>query len=202
MPLATMAELWVVRHGETPWSREGRHTGRTDIGLTPYGERQSELLGRRLCERPFSLVLTSPLGRARETCKLAGYGSVAVEDADLYEWDYGAYEGLTTEQIRSRSPDWDVWSGEIPQGETVDQVRARADRAIAKAMAAPGDVLVFAHAHFLRLLGARWLGLAPTDGRLFGLHPASVSILSREREHPVMTLWNDVSHLVRGQAAK
>jgi probable phosphoglycerate mutase len=191
-----MSDLWLVRHGETEWSATGRHTGRTDIALTPKGEQHAERLRQRLGERKFAAVLTSPLRRARDTCRIAGYGEQAVIDDDMVEWDYGDYEGRTTADIRTEKPDWTIWGGGVPNGETVDDVGTRADRVIARALESSGDVALFAHGHFLRILAARWLGFAAASGRYLGLHTASVCILGYEREQRVIELWNDVSHLV------
>ncbi|MGA2594683.1 MAG: histidine phosphatase family protein [Bryobacteraceae bacterium] len=193
-------EIWLMRHGETAWTLSGAHTGRTDIPLTPAGERQAAEIGRCLAGRPFALVLTSPLGRARETCRLAGYGDVAQIDSNLREWDYGAYEGHTSAEIRKNVPDWTIWTGQVPQGETIQQVAARARQVIERALAAaaavpdgqPADVALFAHGHLLRVLTACWLGLPPDDGRLFALEPASIGILGYERETRVITQWNFV----------
>jgi broad specificity phosphatase PhoE len=190
-------EIWLIRHGETEWSRIGRHTGRTDLPLTPLGERQAAALGRHLGRRPFTLVLTSPLGRARETCRLAGYAEVAEPTEDLLEWDYGDYEGRTTAEIRAEVPGWSIWTGGVPRGETVEQVGIRVRRVIVRVVAAAGDVALFAHAHVLRILTACWLGLPPADGRLFALGTASVSILGYERESRVVTIWNQDWHLAR-----
>jgi broad specificity phosphatase PhoE len=182
--------LWMIRHGETEWSAAGRHTGRTDIALTPDGERQSTALARHFNGRAFTLVLCSPLRRARETCRLAGYQDVANVTDDLLEWDYGAYEGRTTSEIRTEVPDWSIWTGPVPGGETIEEVSGRADRVIQRATASGGDVALFAHAHILRVVTARWLGLPPDAGRLFALSPASMSMLGYEREIPVVSLWN------------
>jgi broad specificity phosphatase PhoE len=183
-------ELWLVRHGETAWSLTGRHTGRTDVPLTPRGAQQARTLARPLATRDFARVLTSPLTRARETCRLAGLGEAAQVDADLAEWDYGNYEGRTIEQIRAEDPGWTIWTGAVPGGETLAQVGARVDRVIARALAAPGDVALFAHGHVLRILAARWLGLPPAGGRLFTLDTASLSVLGHEHEQPVVRAWN------------
>ena len=188
-------EIWLIRHGETEWSRTGRHTGRTDVPLTRLGERQAAALARPLGGRPFAHVLTSPLGRAHATCQLAGYAGVAEPTDDLLEWDYGDYEGRTTVAIRAEVPGWSVWTGGVPGGETVEQVGQRARRVIARAVAAAGGVALFAHAHVLRVLAACWLGLPPADGRLFALGPASVSVLGYERENRVLTTWNQDGHL-------
>ena len=188
-------EVVLVRHGETEWSRSGRHTGRTDVPLTDLGRHQAELLGRRLRGRSFALVLTSPLGRARETCRLAGLGEGALLRDELREWDYGEYEGITTPEIRSRRPDWFLWRDGCPGGETAAEVGARADRVVAELRAAGGDCAVFGHGHMLRVLAARWLGLPPGEGRLLGLSTAALSVLGYERETPVLWLWNEASHL-------
>jgi probable phosphoglycerate mutase len=188
-------EVVLVRHGETEWSRSGRHTGRTDVPLTDLGRHQAELLGRRLQGRSFALVLTSPLGRARETCRLAGLGEGALLRDELREWDYGEYEGITTPEIRSRRPDWFLWRDGCPGGETAAEVGARADRVVAELRAAGGDCAVFGHGHMLRVLAARWLGLPPGEGRLLGLSTATLSVLGYERETPVLWLWNEASHL-------
>jgi probable phosphoglycerate mutase len=188
-------ELWLIRHGETEWSASGRHTGRTDIPLTEEGIRQARALGRYLAGRPFALVLTSPLSRAADTCRLAGYGSVARPSEDLLEWDYGQAEGRTTAEMRAERVGWSVWTGGPPGGETVEEVGRRTDRVIARALEASGDAALFAHAHVLRILAARWLGLPPDDGRLFVLGPASLSVLGWEREIRVLSRWNDRSFL-------
>ncbi|MGB2874640.1 MAG: histidine phosphatase family protein [Gaiellaceae bacterium] len=183
-------EVVLVRHGETEWSRTLRHTGRTDVELTELGRRQAEVVGKALRGRQFVLVLTSPLRRAAETCRLAGFGDVARVHDDLREWDYGDYEGRTTADIRKEVPGWAVFRDGVPNGETVEEVGARADRVVAKVRAAGGDVLLFAHGHFLRILAARWLDLGPRDGRLFALDPATLSVLGYEREQPVVRVWN------------
>jgi len=188
--------LWLIRHGETEWSVNKRHTGRTDIALTATGERQAAALGRHLARRAFALVLCSPLQRARETCRLAGYSDVATCTDDLLEWDYGAYEGRTTSEIRTEVPGWSIWTGSVPGGETIEQVGTRAEQVIKQALAVDGDVALFAHAHILRILTACWLGLPPDAGRLFALSTASVSVLGHERETRVISVWNQDWHLV------
>jgi len=181
-----------MRHGATEWSAAGRHTGRTDLPLTPEGEAQARRLGRRLGGRRFDLVLVSPLGRARRTCELAGYGEVAEPDADLAEFDYGDYEGLTTEQIREITPGWTLWTGACPGGETLADVAARADRVVDRVRSvASGDVALFAHGHILRILTARWCGLEPAEGRCFSLDPATRSVLGWEHEYPSVRTWNE-----------
>jgi broad specificity phosphatase PhoE len=183
-------EIILVRHGETEWSRTLRHTGRTDVPLTDEGRRQAEIVGRALRGRQFELVLTSPLQRAAETCRLAGFGERAQERDDLQEWDYGDYEGRTTKAIREEVPGWTLFADGVPKGETVAEVGERADRILAEAAAVSGDVLLFAHGHVLRILAARWLGLDPAAGRLFALDPATLSTLGHEREQAVLRSWN------------
>ena len=188
--------IWLVRHGETEWSKSGRHTGRTDIPLTAMGAQQGEALGRYLAGRQFALVLTSPLERARETCRLAGFDAVAQVSDDLLEWDYGIYEGLTTAAVRAEQPGWSIWTTPVPQGETVEQVGERARRVIDRAAAVAGDVALFAHAHVLRILAACWIGLPPIHGRNLALDAASLSILGYERETRVIQVWNQDWRLV------
>ncbi|HVB82108.1 MAG TPA: histidine phosphatase family protein [Candidatus Binataceae bacterium] len=191
--------LWLVRHGETPWSILGRHTGRTDLGLTSQGKQQAAALGSRLSGHRFGLILTSPLLRASETCRLAGYNGAASVEADLQEWDYGTFEGRTTADIRLEQPSWDLWNTGASGGETPSAVGRRADRVIARAMAAEGDVALFAHGHLLRVLAARWLGFAPSAGGSLALDTASVSVLGLERERRVIRLWNETCHLAYEQ---
>jgi Fructose-2,6-bisphosphatase len=185
-------ELWLIRHGETEWSLSRKHTGRTDIGLTDRGRLRAEELREYLAGTEFTAVLTSPMKRARETCAIAGFGDVARVDEGLMEWDYGVHEGRTTEEIRAESPGWSVWKDEIVHGETVEQVGERADGVIERALAAGagGRVALFAHAHILRILAARWVGLEARDGRLFVLGTGSVSVLGWERETKVIEAWN------------
>lgn len=183
--------LWLIRHGETEWSRSGAHTGRTDLPLTDAGRQKAAALARCLGGRRFALVLTSPLQRARETCRLAGYGQVAQVEVNLQEWDYGDYEGRSTPEIRKDAPDWNLWTSGVPNGETIDQVASRAEAVIGRASGAGGDVALFAHGHILRILTARWLDLAAQAGRLFALDTASVSILGYERNTRVIRRWNE-----------
>lgn len=182
-------ELWLVRHGETEWSLSGAHTGRTDLPLTAHGREEARAIGRVLKGRRFTLVLTSPLGRARETAQLAGYPGAEIED-NLQEWNYGDYEGRTTAEIRQKIPSWSLWNDGVSGGETIEQVSARAGAVLARAARAAGDVALFGHGHILRILTARWLGLQPRDGRLFALGTASVSTLGYEREIPVIMRWS------------
>jgi broad specificity phosphatase PhoE len=183
-------EIVLVRHGETEWSKAGKHTGRTDIPLTDRGREEAEAVGAALRGRRFERALTSPLSRAADTCRLAGFGDVAEARDELMEWDYGAYEGRTTPEIREERPGWSLWRDGVPEGETAADVGSRVERAIAELRRLDGDALVFAHGHLLRVVTARWLGLEPTEGRLFALDPATISVLGYERETPVVRLWN------------
>ena len=180
----------LVRHGETKWSRELKHTGSTDVPLTEQGEQQARRLADALRGREFALVLSSPLRRALDTAHLAGFEPELRDE--LREWDYGDYEGRRTAEIREEVPDWTIWRGGAPNGETIAEVGARADRVIEEIRAVDGDVLVFAHGHLLRVLAARWLGLEPDGGRLFALDAATLSTLGYERETPVLRSWNVV----------
>ncbi|MHB8641880.1 MAG: histidine phosphatase family protein [Gaiellaceae bacterium] len=183
-------EALLVRHGETEWSRDGRHTGRTDVPLTEHGREQALAVGAALRGRTFACVLVSPLSRALETCRLAGFGDRALSRDELVEWDYGEYEGRTTGEIRAERPGWLLWRDGVPGGETVEAVGVRADRVIAELRQTGGDALVVAHGHMLRILAARWLGLEPAGGRLFALDPATLSSLGYERETAVIRRWN------------
>jgi probable phosphoglycerate mutase len=180
----------LARHGETEWSLSLRHTGKTDLPLTEEGRRQAAALGPRLHAWTFSLVLTSPLHRALETCRLAGYGQQARVRPDLEEWDYGRYEGLTSQQIEGLQPNWSLWRDGCPGGETAEDVGRRADRMLAEVRGADGDVLLFAHGHILRVFAARWLGEPPEGGRHYALQTATVSVLGYEHADPVIRLWN------------
>jgi broad specificity phosphatase PhoE len=188
-------EVVLARHGETEWSRSGRHTGRTDVPLTEAGMRHARLLGPRLAGRRFAAVFTSPLARAIETCRLAGLGDRAQVRDELLEWDYGEYEGITTPEIRERRPAWSLWRDGCPGGEDPAQVGERVDRLIAELRGLDGDAALFAHGHVLRVLGARWAGLGPEAGALLALSTATLSVLGHEREVSVVRLWNDGSHL-------
>jgi probable phosphoglycerate mutase len=183
-------EIWLIRHGETEWSRSGAHTGRTDLPLTAAGRDNAAAIGRWFKGRAFALVLTSPMERARETCRLAGYGDGAHVDPDLHEWDYGDYEGRTTSDIQKQRPGWSLWRDGVPNGETIAQVAARAEAVLARAVAADGDAALFAHGHILRILAAGWLQLNPQCGSLFALSTGSVSALGTERETRVISCWN------------
>ncbi|SDT07628.1 probable phosphoglycerate mutase [Nocardioides scoriae] len=183
------SELWVVRHGETEWSRDGRHTSTTDLDLTAEGAEVARGLAGRLAGEEFDLVLSSPRLRARVTAELAGFAEVETTE-DLAEWDYGDYEGLTTPHIREQVPGWTVWSHPCPGGETAAQVAERLDRVVARVQDAGVRAIVFSHGHASRVLAARWLGLPPEDGRHFVLGTATLSTLAWERESPAVARWN------------
>ncbi len=189
--------LYLARHGETAWSLSGQHTGLTDLPLTERGERNARNLGPRLAGLTFAKVFTSPLQRATRTCELAGFAAAAEVDRDLVEWDYGDYEGLRTAEIHDKRPEWQLFRDGCPGGESPDQIGARADRVVSRVRAVKGDVLIFSSGHFLRVLAARWLGLEPVNGRFFMLKTASLSALGYENElsQPVISLWDDISHL-------
>jgi probable phosphoglycerate mutase len=186
-------ELWVMRHGQTEWSASGKHTSRTDVPLTDEGRRLALKLRDYLAGAKFDAVFVSPMQRARQTCEIAGLGAQAVVDDGLKEWDYGVYEGKTTAEIRAEIPGWSVWKDPIIDGETVEHVGERADGVITRALAAVpagGKVALFAHAHILRILGVRWIGLEVRDGALLALGTGSVSVLGWERETRVIEHWN------------
>jgi probable phosphoglycerate mutase len=180
----------LVRHGETEWSRDGRHTGRTDVPLTAEGRRQAQALAPPLRAWQFALVLSSPLQRALETCRLAGFGSNAQVRPELMEWDYGRYEGQTSRQIAAENPGWSLWRDGGPDGEAPAGVGRRADLVISEVRQVAGDVLIFAHGHVLRVLTARWLGEPPEGGRHYALQTATLSVLGYEHEDPVIIRWN------------
>jgi probable phosphoglycerate mutase len=182
--------LFPIRHGETAWSLMGQHTGTTDLPLTDNGRRLAERLRPALAKEAFALVLVSPLQRARETCELAGFGDRAVVEPALVEWNYGAYEGLTPEQIHEQAPGWLIFRDGCPGGEAPDQVGARADRVIARARAVDGDVALFAHGHVLRVLAARWLGLPAGAGQHFLLDTGTLCVLGYYRDIPAVRIWN------------
>lgn len=192
--LGPLQQIWLVRHGETAWTISGQHTGRTDIPLTAHGEDEARTLSRRLHERPFEAVLTSPLRRALRTCELAGFGEVAQVDANLSEWDYGEYEGRRTADIHVTRPSWRLFEDGCPAGETIEAVAARADRVIGRMRHYPGDVLVFAHRDILRVLASRWIEMPGIEGRRLYLTTGSLSILGYEHDvhEPVIHLWNDI----------
>lgn len=183
-------EVYLIRHGETEWSLNGRHTGTTDIPLTENGRKVAKLLVAVLGKEKFALVLTSPLKRARETCELAGFGARAEIDRDLMEWNYGAYEGLTPEEIHAQAPGWMIFTDGCPGGETPEQVGARVDRVIAKVRAVEGHAALFAHGHIFRVFAARWLALPAAAGSHFLLNTATLNILSYYRGTPAVERWN------------
>ena len=187
---ARREEVFLVRHGETEWSLSGRHTGVTDLPLTENGRRAAQRLGPLLSKTEFALVLSSPLQRARRTCELAGLGDRMQVDADLVEWTYGEYEGLTPEEIQRAAPGWMIFRDGCPGGESPDQVGARVDRLLGKVRAVAGRVALFAHGHVLRVFAARWIGLPPTHGGHFLLDTATVSILGYYRDIPAVKRWN------------
>ena len=189
--------LYLARHGETAWSLSGQHTGRTDLPLTDEGRENAARLRDRLKDLKFALVLSSPVQRARVTCEIAGFGTRAQIDPNLYEWDYGEYEGRRTVDIRKERPDWQLFRDGCPGGETLAQVAGRADQVVARVRANGGDVIAFSSGHILRVLAARWLGMDPAAAACFMLSTASLSILSYEHDlaHPAFQLWNDTSHI-------
>jgi probable phosphoglycerate mutase len=186
-------EIWLIRHGETAWSRSGQHTGRTDVPLTDRGREQARALAPVLAAQRFDAVLSSPLSRALETCRLAGLGDSATQEPALLEWDYGRYEGLTTPQIRAQAPAWTVWSAPVPHGEDLHQVQARAQSLVDRLLGRmPARIALFSHAHFLRALAGCWIGDSAALGAHFYLDTASISILGFDREHRAIRQWNVV----------
>jgi broad specificity phosphatase PhoE len=186
----------LIRHGETAWSLTGQHTGRTDLPLTLHGEQMARDLAPLLAKTSFSVVLTSPRLRARATCALAGFGAAAVSEPKLAEWDYGEYEGMRTSEIQSLHPDWDVWRDGCPGGERPEEASNRADLFIEQLLGFAGNVLLFSHGQFGRVLAARWIGLPAFQGQHFTINPASISIFGFEPDHPqrrVISLWNATS---------
>ena len=194
----TLQLIYLARHGDTAWTVSGQHTGRTDLPLLPEGEENARRLGGRLKGLTFAKIFTSPLQRAERTCELAGLGPHAEILPDLLEWDYGQYEGLRSAEILKNRPDWQLFRDGCPGGESPAQIGARADRVVERVRAIDGDVILFSSGHFLRVLGARWLGLEPGAGRCFVLSTASLSILSYEHNlsEPVIRLWNDNHHVI------
>jgi len=191
------SRIWLARHGQTAWSLAGKHTGRSNIPLTSEGEEEARKLGLRLQKVAFAALLTSPLQRARKTCDLAGFGARAESVPDLMEWDYGAYDGLTSAEIRAKRPGWHLFRDGCPGGEQLADVVARVDRVIARLRSATGDTLIFSHGHLLRVLATRWAGIPAELGGHFSLAPASVSILGTDHASgdPVIDRWNDSGHL-------
>jgi broad specificity phosphatase PhoE len=187
-------DVILVRHGQTEWSRSGKHTGRTDVPLTDLGRRQANALGAMLAGAEFAVVLSSPLSRAWDTMEIAGHSGGSASE-DLLEWDYGVYEGRRTTDIREEIPDWSVWTHPMIDGESIEQVGARVDRVIESAIEAGGPVALFAHGHVLRILTARWMDLPAAAGRHLGLDTATASTLGWERENRVIKHWNEACHL-------
>lgn len=186
--------LFLIRHGQTEWSLSGQHTGLTDIPLTQQGEKEAALLGKRLKQYSFTHVFCSPLQRASKTCALAGFSHAEVHK-NLVEWNYGEYEGMTSSEITKKNPNWNLFTCGTQNGESIDQISTRADRVLAQLDSIAGDVAIFSHGHFLRVLTARWLQLPAEGGKLFALFPSSLSILGFEKKDAVIILWNDLSHL-------
>jgi probable phosphoglycerate mutase len=187
--------VFLARHGETEWSVTGQHTGRTDLPLTEEGRRQAKRLGARLAGADFALVLVSPLTRALDTARLAGFGDAAQVDPDLIEWDYGAYDSRTAAEIRQERPGWTPWHGGYPGGETLDELAARADRIVRRVRPVDADVVLFAHGHILRVIAARWLEQPAIEASHYYLATATLSVLAWERETPVIERWNEACHL-------
>jgi broad specificity phosphatase PhoE len=190
MTLNDSMKVFAIRHGETAWSLNGRHTGTTDLPLTDNGRRLAERMRPALMKTSFALVLVSPMRRARETCDLAGLSADAVVERDLMEWNYGAYEGLTSDEIKESSPGWMIFRDGCPDGETPDEVGARTDRVIARARAAEGNVALFAHGHVLRVLAARWIGFSAAAGQHFLLDTGMLSVLGDYQGSPAVETWN------------
>ena len=186
----TKGLVYLIRHGETEWARDGRHTGRTDIPLTDTGRIQAGFLLPIFDEVSFSRILSSPLQRAMETARLAGLGNRVEPVPDLVEWDYGDYEGITAEQIREKTPGWSIWTHGCPNGESIIDVAARADRVVSQVRGRDGNVALFSHGHLLRVLAVRWLGFEPAHGKYFQLGTSTLSILSFDEVTPVIRTWN------------
>lgn len=190
-----LPRLFLARHGDTPWTVSGQHTGRTDVALNFQGEQNALQLGERLQQNSFVHVFTSPLQRATKTCQLAGYGDRAEANSDLFEWDYGEFEGKTTHEILKQRPGWELYRDGCPNGESSQNVAARAERFVARVREIKGDVLAFSSGHIIRMIAARWLGLPPIDGRFFYCRPASVGVLGYEHNsynEPIIRAWNYV----------
>lgn len=185
-----LREVWLIRHGETAWSLSGQHTGRTDIALTDHGREQARALAPVLAAQPFDAVLSSPMIRATDTCRLAGLGERMIEMRDLHEWDYGIYEGRTTAEIHATTPDWSVWHSPIPDGENLEQIQVRAQSVVERLLTMTGRVAVFSHAHFLRALAGYWMSGEAALGAHLYLDTASVSVLGFDHEDRAIRRWN------------
>lgn len=183
-------EIWLMRHGETEWSVSGAHTSRTDLPLLPKGIQQAQELAPKLKNHKFALVMVSPMHRAQETCRLAGLSEGAIVTDDLKEWDYGLYEGRSTADIHKENPNWMLWRDGVPQGESLDQVKARVQPVIQRSLEVDGDVALFAHGHVLRILTAVWLGMPPCNGEFFALNTGTMSVLGFEHDYHVIRRWN------------
>ncbi len=190
--MPTHNEFWLVRHGETEWSVTGQHSGRYDIALTPRGEREAEALRGILKPEDFTTVLCSPLQRARKTCEIAGFAAIAKVEPEIMEWDYGDCTSFTQHQMREKFPQWNIWDGPVPNGESIDQIAARASRVIESYRQISGRVLLFAHGHFLRIFATQFLNLPPQAGMHLALDPCAVSILGQDAGFPAIRMWNRV----------
>lgn len=183
-------EIWLIRHGETEWSITGQHSGRHDLPLTPHGEHEAEQVRRILDNREFDLVLCSPLRRAARTCQIAGYHSTALIEPDIQEWDYGNCTGRTEQQMRERFPGWTIWDGPVPDGESIEDIAARAMKSVTRLRPLCGRVAIFSHGHFLRVFVTQWLGLPPQAGRHFALETGAICILGKDAGIPAIRKWN------------
>lgn len=189
--MSSSVVVWLIRHGETEWSLSGQHSGRTDLVLTARGEEEAREAGQLLASRPFDLVLCSPLQRARKTCEIAGYADVAVIDPDCAEWDYGDWSSLTLAQVREKIPGWDIWTGPVPNGESLAEIAARARRVVARIReSGSGTAAVFAHGHFLRIFATQWLGFPASAAANLTLHTAAISVLGYDSGFPAIRKWN------------
>ncbi len=185
-------QYYLIRHGETEFSKTGQHSGRFDLPLTPKGESEAQALRTNLNPSDFSVVLCSPLQRARKTCEIAGFSSVAQIEPDLQEWDYGDHTSYTQEQIRQKYPDWNIWHGPVPNGESIDDIAQRARRILEKYKETEGRIAIFAHGHFLRIFATQYLGLTPQAGMQLAMDPCAVSILGHDAGYPAIRQWNRV----------
>jgi broad specificity phosphatase PhoE len=189
-------KIYLIRHGETAWTLSGQHTGATDIPLTENGKKQAHLLAHRLQGLKFQSVLVSPMQRARQTCALAGFAEEAIEDPMLVEWNYGKYEGITSDAIHQTDPKWNIFLQGAPGGESVADIQHRTDKLLQTCVKTKGNIVIFSHGHFLRALAVRFIELSIADGKHLSLFPGSVSILAFENTIPAIYLWNDISHLI------
>ena len=190
-------KIYLIRHGQTEWTLTGQHTGKTNLPLTEEGEIQSQQLAKQLKGHTFKKIWVSPLKRAQQTCEYAGLSRHAEIDPDLAEWDYGDYEGLTSNEIRKSNPHWNIFLRGAPNGESIEDISVRTNRILMNIHAIHGDIAIFSHGHFLRALTAKWLKLQIANGNLFVLEPASISILGYEKDHPALVLWNNTTHLAK-----